>query len=129
MGIRSRRSQGRWWALALGQLVVLASCLGCQGPLGTGMQAFREARYAEAADQLSAVDDATLAPSERAQWALHLGLSQLALGNARQAVLHLAAVRALLQAQPAVLTAEQRGELLTAWRSLGSMPGEPLYLP
>ena len=128
-GRREAWLSGMRWAPFLGPLGVLTCCVGCQGPLASGMQAYREARYAQAAEQLEAVTENELAPHERASWKLHLGLSQLALGNARQAVIQLAGVRALLQERPAALSVEERGKLLTAWRSLGSMPGEPLYLP
>ena len=109
--------------------LLCACCAACQGPFAGGLQAFREARYAEAAQLLRTVNETRLTPEEQASWALHSGLSQLALGNAHRAVQHLAQARAMLQARPSVLSVEERSELFTAWQSLGSMPGEPLYLP
>jgi hypothetical protein len=50
----------------------------------------------------------------------------LALGNAEPAVIHLSHARSTLDSDPGYFYKDERARLLSAWRALGRMPGQPL---
>jgi hypothetical protein len=104
-------------------LVVLVAVSACS----PGAAAFREGRLPAAARELRAEE-----PRARAaggvtwtRYALERGLVELGLGNARAADLWLTAAKRADDDHPGVLDDRERGALLSAWRSLGRMPGEP----
>jgi hypothetical protein len=115
----------RWF----GCVLLAGWAIGCQGPLGAGRLAFEESRYPDAVAQLRRLDPSELAADERARWALYLGLSELSLGNLQRAIPRLSDAQCRLQADPSSLTPAERGQLSSAWLSLGKMPGEPLSAP
>jgi hypothetical protein len=61
---------------------------------------------------------------EQARYALYRGLTHLALGDAQQADRYLRRAKRALDAHPDWFAVEERGALLSAWRSVGRMPGE-----
>ncbi len=62
---------------------------------------------------------------EFARYALHRGLTHLALGDARAAARWLGYAKVSADRDPEIFDDEDRGALLAAWRSMGHMPGEP----
>jgi hypothetical protein len=113
----------------LTNLAATGLLMGCQSPLGAGQVAFEESRYPDAAAQLRRVDPGELEERQRARWALYLGLTELSLGNLERAIPKLSDAHCRLQSDPTSLTAAERGQLSSAWLSLGKMPGEPLSAP
>ena len=115
----------------LSALLLLLPCLlcagGCGNPLSAGLEAFDEARYPDAIEQLRSVEANVpdLDPAERNRYALYRGLSHLAAGDARQATRWLGRAKAALDADPHAYDARETGQLVAAWRSMGKMPGEP----
>ena len=65
-----------------------------------------------------------LEPAELFEYALYRGLSHLALGDLSQAKRWLTLAKRLVESSPRLADAEQRGALLSGWRSMGYMPGE-----
>jgi len=109
------------------RLGVLLAASGCGGGLGSALDAFHEGRLPAAAAELRALEPRVGAASERdqARYALYRGLTELGLGNAPAANRWLAcAWRADLR-DPRLFDAQEHGELLAAWRSLGHLAGEP----
>lgn len=106
-----------WLALLLG---------GCASPLSEARTSFAEARYPDAIAQYRALgaELPRLDREELFEYALYRGLSHLALGDARPAQRWLLLAKRLSEAAPALATAEQRGRLLAAWRSMGHVPGD-----
>ena len=102
-------------ALALG---------GCSGHLGRALHAYDEARYPDAIAELRAIDASELNVRQSARYALYRGLTHLALGDARAADRWLTQAKVMLDREPDVYDASERGSLLAAWRSMGRMPGE-----
>jgi hypothetical protein len=98
----------------------------CQSPLSASIEAYGQARYPDAAEELRAVDEGALRPPQRARFELFAGLNDLALGNLLPASCHLSRARALLERRPSVLDADDQARLFAAWRALGRRPGEPL---
>lgn len=98
----------------------------CQGPLSSGIRAFEESRFVHAAEVLRQVESGDLSPEDSARWALYLGLSELSLGNLSQAIFRLCAARLALQNSPDALSPIERGQLESAWQTVGRMPSEPL---
>ncbi len=90
------------------------------------LEAFREGRYPAAAAELGAVEAASASypAAERARYALYRGLTHLALGDARQADHWLTLAKRDADRHPAWFDEAERGALLSAWRSMGRMPGE-----
>ncbi len=98
----------------------------CSGILGSAREAFDQGRYADASAEYEQVTVQALSTHERAQYELYSGLTQFSLGDLRSASVHLSAARRLLEDDPSVYTRAERGRLLSAWRSTGSMLGQPL---
>jgi len=108
----------------LGMLATLI--LGCSSPLTEARTSFDEARYPDAVAEYRAL--AGTVPSigrpELFEYALYRGLSHLALGDAVPAERWLLVAKRLSEQSPGLATAEQEGRLLSAWRSMGHMPGD-----
>ncbi len=115
----------RHWRLPLA-LLFGASLLACQGPFSSGLRAFEESRYPDAARELRRVDPTDLSPDERTRLALYAGLTELSLGNQQHAIARLQEARCGVMRAPESLTHAEYGRLSSAWQSLGRMPGEPL---
>jgi len=99
---------------------------GCSSPLTEARTSFDEGRYPDAVAEYRAL--AASAPSlgrlELFEYALYRGLSHLALGDSVPAERWLLLAKRLSEESPPVATAEARGRLLSAWRSMGHMPGD-----
>jgi hypothetical protein len=111
----------RSWLVALAALI-----FGCSSPLTEARTSFDEARYPEAIAHYRAVRPAAdrLSRSELFEYALYRGLSHLALGDAAPAERWLLVAKRLSEASPGLATRDQQGRLMSAWRSMGHMPGE-----
>ncbi|MCC6214749.1 MAG: hypothetical protein IT376_07755 [Polyangiaceae bacterium] len=107
-------------------LLPLVAALGCAGRLGPATEAFEHARYPEARRALQRLEPelAEMSPVELARYSLQRGLTELALGNAREAHRWLGAARRVAAYHPETLSARERERLGAAWSSLGLMPGE-----
>ncbi len=108
-------------------LVALATLIfGCSSPLTEARTSFDEARYPDAVAQYRAVrpSDARLSRSELFEYALYRGLSHLALGDAAPAERWLLVAKRLSEASPGLATSDEQGRLMSAWRSMGHMPGD-----
>ena len=105
-------------------LSVLA--VACGSPLGPARQAFDEARYPVAVAEFRRLGLRLpeLDRRERFEYALYRGLSHLALGDARPAEHWLLFAKRLSEASPGVATLEEQNRLLSAWSSMGYMPGD-----
>jgi hypothetical protein len=110
--------------LVLGLLAVATS--GCAGPLGGPLEAFHDGRLPEAAAGFRRLEPALdeLSAADRARYALYRGLAHLGLGDARAADRWLSLAVRLERSDPQSFDATERGELYSAWRSLGRLPGE-----
>lgn len=107
-------------------LVVASTCqLGCQSALGGGIGAFHHADYPSAARSFRrAASD--LSADDAGRFHLYTGLTHLALGNAKLAVVHLTQARRTADAEPGYFTTLEHARLLSAWGAMGRMPGQPL---
>jgi hypothetical protein len=108
------------WLLAIGTLWLA----GCGSALTEARQSFDDARYPEAVAGYRAIDSRQLGRAGLFQYALYRGLAHLALGDAAPAERWLLIAKRLAEHSPQVATADERGRLLSAWRSMGHMPGE-----
>jgi hypothetical protein len=99
---------------------------GCGSPLAPARQAFDEARYPVAAARFRVLARrlAELDEGEQFEYALYRGLTHLALGDARPAERWLLAAKRLSEARPGLATPEEQNRLLSAWSSMGHMPGD-----
>jgi hypothetical protein len=91
-------------------------------PLG----AFHDGRYPAAAAELRELEPQVryFPPDERARYALYRGLTHLALGDARSADHWLTMAKRAVDSHPAWFEPREQGALLSAWRTMGRMPGE-----
>jgi hypothetical protein len=101
--------------------------LGCHSALDDAMASYEDGRYPSAAAQFRAAEPASrgLGPRDFASYALYRGLTHLALGDARAASRWLGVAKVAADRDPSSFDDKDRGELLSAWRSMGHMPGEP----
>jgi hypothetical protein len=110
------------------RLLVAAACgMGCSSAgLGQALEAFHDGRLPEAAAELRELEGAYAArgDGERARYALYRGLAELGLGNAPSAERWLAVAWRADARDPHCFDAREHGALLSAWRSLGRLPGE-----
>jgi len=109
-------------------LLLSLPCLAaCHSALADAEAAYRAARYPAAAAQFRAAEVTArrLGRPGRANYALYRGLTHLALGDARAAAHWLGYAKQCADRDPELFDAEDRGALLSAWRSMGRMPGEP----
>jgi hypothetical protein len=99
---------------------------GCSSPLTEARVSFEEARYPDAIAQYRAArpDADRLSISELFEYALYRGLTHLALGDAEPAERWLLVAKRLSEQSPGLATSEQQGRLISAWRSMGHMPGD-----
>jgi hypothetical protein len=107
---------------------VLATTLlaGCGSSLGSALEEFDAGRLPQARLELKRLEPTlpARARQERLRYGLYRGLTELALGDVRQADRWLTEVKRALELEPALLDARERGRLFVAWQSLGRMPGE-----
>ena len=105
-------------------LALLASA--CAGPMAPAKKAFDRGYFPEAADDFRALEaDARSWPEpERLRYALYRGLTHLAVGDAHAAAHWLERAWWLHERHPRELSPAERGQLVSAWRSMGHMPGE-----
>jgi hypothetical protein len=98
----------------------------CRGPLGPPLEAFHDGRLPAAASAFRRLEPelSGLSDTERARYALYRGLTHLGLGDAREAERWLSFARHLDSEDPRRFDAVERGELGSAWRSLGRAAGE-----
>jgi hypothetical protein len=115
----------RWLSLAI--LPGLVTLGACHSTLDDAMGSFADARYPTAAAQFRAFEPEArqLGAREFAGYALHRGLTHLALGDARAAALWLGYAKVSADRDPQIFNDGDRGALVAAWRSMGHMPGEP----
>lgn len=109
-------------------LAALAASLlaGCGSSLDAALQDFDAGRLPQARLELRRLEPilAERAREERLRYGLYRGLTELALGDVRQADRWLSEVKRALEREPTLLDAQERGRLFVAWQSLGRMPGE-----
>jgi hypothetical protein len=112
--------------MRLGSLATLALVFGCASPLTEARASFDEARYPEAAAEYRALAASVrgMPPDELFEYSLYRGLTHLALGDAVPAERWLLVAKRLSDSSPSLASDEQRGRLLSAWRSMGHMPGD-----
>ncbi|HEY4104923.1 MAG TPA: hypothetical protein VGM44_13590 [Polyangiaceae bacterium] len=98
----------------------------CHSGLDDAMDAFHDARYPTAAAEFRAFEPEArrLDARQFASYALHRGLTHLALGDAGAAARWLGYAKLSFDRDPRVFGEADRGALLAAWRSMGHMPGE-----
>jgi len=101
--------------------------LGCHSALDDALDSYHDARYPAAAAQFRALEPRARQFGGRdfASYALHRGLTHLALGDARAAARWLGYAKLSADRDPEVFSDADRGALIAAWRSMGHMPGEP----
>jgi hypothetical protein len=100
---------------------------GCSGSLGAALNAYHRADYPQAAREFRLASRDGLAPGDAGRFHLYCGLNHLALGNADLAMAHLSSARATLDRDADYFSLDERARLSSAWRSLGRMPGQPLF--
>jgi ABC-type oligopeptide transport system substrate-binding subunit len=122
----------RWGAMRCFPLLLLLALLalllsGCHSALDEAMDSYADARYPTASAQFRAVEPAArhLNPRDFANYALYRGLTHLALGDAQAAVRWVGYAKQCADRDPLVFSDKDRGALLSAWRSMGHLPGEP----
>jgi hypothetical protein len=111
--------------LLLGVLAMPLS--GCHSALDEAMDSYADARYPTAAAQFRAEEPAARRLSQRdfANYALYRGLTHLALGDAQAAARWVGYAKQCADRDPLVFGDRDRGALISAWRSMGHLPGEP----
>src|SRR5450432_4168537 len=113
----------RWFLLAV---LPCLPCMACPSALDDAMDSYADARYPTAAAQFRALEPEArkLGPRDFTSYALHRGLTHLALGDARAAARWIGVAKVSADRDPELLSDRDRGELFAAWRSMGHMPGE-----
>jgi hypothetical protein len=108
-------------------LGLLPVVVGCHSALADARASYRDARYPLAAAQFRAAELSARRSSARdfARYALYRGLTHLALGDARAAARWLGYAKQCADRDPELFDDTDRGALLSAWRSMGHLPGEP----
>jgi len=114
------------WFLLCGSLLGLS---GCHSVLADAMNSYSDGLYPTAAAQFRAAEPAArqLNPREFANYALYRGLTHLALGDAAAAARWVGYAKQRADRDPYLFDDQDRGALLSAWRSMGHMPGEPAF--
>jgi len=114
------------WAFPL---ILLVSSSGCRSALSDAMASYADAQYPTAAAQFRAAEPEArkLNAAEFAHYALYRGLTHLALGDASAAARWVGYAKQSADRDPYVFNDQDRGALLSAWRSMGHMPGEPAF--
>ena len=100
--------------------------VGCHPAYREMRTALAEARYADALVELRRMEPRLpqRSPRWQASYALERGLAHLAVGDARDAVRWLNRAWDWDEARPGVLAPTDHSRLVTAWQSMGFMPGE-----
>ena len=119
-GTLGDRKEAMWLRLALVSTLIF----GCSSPLTEARTSFDEARYPDAVAQFRTCRRDGLSRSELFQYALYRGLTHLALGDASPAERWLLVAKRLSEESPGLATGEDEGRLISAWRSMGHMPGD-----
>jgi hypothetical protein len=119
--------QRQVYAASWATLVALLST-SCQSALGAGMDAFDHANYPHAARELRRAAAEGVVQDDAPRYNLYTGLTHLALGDAERASIHLTRAHAAMVSSPTHFTKSERASLLSAWRALGRMPGQPLEM-
>ena len=122
------RSRSRLLPVCLRLLPLLSPLLsGCHSALDEAMDSYTDARYPTAAAQFRAAEPAArrLNPRDFADYALYRGLTHLALGDAQAALRWLGYAKQCADRDPLLFSDRDRGALLSAWRSMGHLAGEP----
>jgi uncharacterized membrane-anchored protein len=111
-------------------LILWPCASGCHSALADAMSSYTDAQYPTAAAQFRAAEPEArkLPPRDFASYALHRGLTHLALGDAAAAARWVGYAKQSADRDPYVFNDEERGALLAAWRSMGHMPGEPAFV-
>jgi hypothetical protein len=114
--VSSRRPPRGSWFLAAFAFVTQA----CAPSLGGAVRSYEHARYPEAMDELRAVEvDANhRGASSATRYALYRGLAHLGLGDLRAARFWLERVRQTTLSDPRALSADETGQLASAWAHL-----------
>jgi hypothetical protein len=116
-------------SISIAVILALVSPLlgGCHSALDEAMDSYADAQYPTAAAQFRALEPTArrLPTHDFARYALHRGLTHLALGDARAAALWLGYAKVSADRDPEIFSDRDRGALVAAWRSMGHMPGEP----
>lgn len=101
----------------------------CRSGWELGRDHYRDARYPDALRELAAAesDYPSLSRPEQAHYALYRGLSYLAVGDSTRADAWLSIAKRELDTHPETFSVEERGRLITAWQSMGRMPGVGAY--
>ncbi len=109
-------------------VILLLACAlgGCRSLYGEALDSYADARYPTAAARFRALEPEirTWSPHERARYSLYRGLTHLALGDARAACFWLGYAKVRSDREPNIFDTRERGALLSAWRSMGHMPGD-----
>jgi hypothetical protein len=94
--------------------------------MGKAVTAFEEGRHPDAVAAFRGLEAESREwpTDERARYALYRGLTHLACGDVRAADRWLSDAKYSWERDPGVFDAEERGRMLSAWRSMGRMPGE-----
>ncbi len=102
---------------------------GCRSSWELGRDHYKDARYPDALAELADAEAEypELCREERAHYALYRGLSYLAVGDAVRADGWLSIAKRELDTHPETFDPEERGRLITAWQSMGRMPGVGAY--
>jgi len=113
--------------LLLGMLALAIGVGACHSGLDEAMDSYADARYPTAAAQFRAEEPAARRLNQRefAHYALYRGLTHLALGDAQAAIRWVGYAKQCADREPLVFGEQERGALLSAWRSMGHLPGEP----
>ena len=106
-------------------LLGLASSTACAGPLDAAKQAFDEGRYPQAMAALRHLEPSPPWSDQARRHALYRGLTHLALGDVHAASRWLTLVKRQWDMNHESLDQDDADRLLTAWRTLGHMPGQP----
>ncbi|HEV8548068.1 MAG TPA: hypothetical protein VGQ57_03550 [Polyangiaceae bacterium] len=117
------RKRAWFWVLLFGAGPAL---YGCTASLSGALEAFHDGRLPAAASELRLLEPqlARQSPREQAHYALYRGLTELGLGNAGVAERWLHVAWQADAADCRCFDAAEHGALLSAWRSLGRLPGE-----
>jgi len=112
--------------MSLRLVVVSGLILSCSSPLAEARASFDEARYPDAVAEFRALTPTVpaLTRPELFEYALYRGLSHLALGDSAPAQRWLLVAKRLSEQSPGLATSDQEGRLMSAWRSMGHMPGD-----
>ena len=111
-----RRSKPQGFLVLAVALVTQA----CAPSFGGAVQAYEHGRYPEAMDELRAVeaDAMRCGSSAVTRYALYRGLAHLGLGDLRAARFWLERVKHTVASDPQALSAEESGDLASAWAHL-----------